>query len=841
MRKIIEFICFLPHGIHMHQAVYLEKVCRFYQSDIHFINLTNKREGSAKSILNLISSETVLNDTCRLVIEGVDADSAFERLSSYIHDEFSNYDEIIVDIENETLCLPPSLLRLAPNLLRGRGNGEGFAKGQLVSFESRSLSSFLNAITSYEFDAVREELLLVLMKKVQDVCEVKKKLFETQIAILHDPVFIEPIKERQAKKETLAQAIIFTVEAICERLAKSDSNYLKERVVDFKDVGLQLLEAAHPTFFLADIKQLDCDSIVFANRLSPSELLRLERTFLKGLILANSSEGSHTLMLAKALAIPVVTEIDNNSALIEGEFALLDARLGFVIPAPSLSAVNYVERAIWPKDLNEFDQEIAPLCLPLSNISTLDEKEIEILAISSTVAEAKKAFENGIKAIGLFPTDSFFVNRAESPTEAWQYEIYRHLVKVAKGRAITVSTLSLGFDKSIKYLNLLPETNPLLGFKGVRIYPQFLFLLHTQLRALLRAAHFGKVKILIPMLQSIEEIRWFKQQVLTVMDHLKVEEGNYGELELGILIELPAAAFMMDLFCQEVDFFTINADSLVQYFHGADKENTKVCALANILSPAFLRLVSKLVLAAHLKGKKISWCGALLEDQAALPLLVGAGLESFTLATAEIKGAKEALDRLDSRHCNALFEKAKNLATFDEVLCLLTAFLDQQKQKRLFEPDCVLLDRHFLGKEEAIQALVTNLSLKGRTLAPVQLEADIWANEDVSGAHLGKGFALSFVKSSHLLHSSASIVRLIEPIIWDETTKESVNFIIILVIKNAAKNEQSQSEEAGLYNEQSDFYVTLVRKLTHEKVRNTLNLIGSEKEMISYLVNELGL
>lgn len=852
MRKIIEFICFLPRGIHVRPAVHLEKICRLYQSDIRFVNLRNKLEGSAKSILALMRTDTVLNDTCRLIIEGVDADSAFEALSSYIHDEFPNCDEVIDDVENEDLCLSPSLLRLAPNLLKGKGVSEGFAKGQLVRFESRPLSFFLDAKTTREFEAVREELLLVLMEKAARACEAEKAFLETQMAILHDPLFIEQIQARIDQDETLAKAIIFEVEAVCDLLAKSNSIYLKERATDLKDAGLQLLKAAHPAHPFANMNQLQSDSIVFAKSLTPSELLALERPFLKGIILANVGAGSHTLMLAKALNIPVVTEIDlDNSALIEGDLAFLDARFGFVIPSPSTSVINHFERAVWLVDQKDTEEkEVDSLPLALLNPITLDEKEIEISAISTSAVEAKKAFENGAKNIGLFTTDFFFIDKTEPPSEAEQFEIYRHLVKAAKGKAVTVSTLSFGFDKSIKYLNLPQEANPLLGYRAVRIYPQFLFLFHTQLRALLRAAFFGKIKILIPMIQSIEEIRWVKQQLLAVIEHLKTEGENYGEIKLGMLIEIPAVAFMMDLFSQEVDFFTIKADALAQYFHGVDKENDKVSALANFLSPAFLRLVSELVLTAHSNGKKISWCGDLLADNTALPLLVGMGLDAFTLATSEIKTTKEALAKLNSLHCEALFEQVKCCATLDEVVHLLTAFSLKQKQKPLFDPECVLLDCDFLSKEEAIQTLVGNLSLKGRTQMPVQLEADIWAHEDLCSTNLGKGFALSFVKSPHLLYSSVSLARLAEPVVWDNEKKEPVDFIIMLtmqtLVENLLKEQGEQNEQNGLdgsslYNEQSDFFVNLVRKLTHEKFRSTLKQMGSEKEMILYLTNELGL
>ncbi len=545
-------------------------------------------------------------------------------------------------------------------------------------------------------------------------------------------------------------------------------------------------------------------------------------------------------MLANALNIPLVTEIDcDSSGVIEGELAFLDAKFGFVIPSPSAAVVNHFERALWLVEQKDLEQDVDLSSLALANSTTLDEKEIEISAISASVVEAKKAFENGARNIGLFTTDFFFIDKAQPPSEAEQFEVYRHLVKVANGKAITVSTLSFGFDKKIKYLNLVSEANPLLGYQAVRIYPQFLFLFHTQLRALLRIAYFGKVKVLIPMIQSIEEIRWVKQQVLAVTEHLNAEGENYGELQLGMLIEIPAVAFMMDLFCQEVDFFTIRAKSLVQYFHAADKENDKVCALANFLSPAFLRFVSELVLAAHLNEKKISWCDDLLEDNTALPLLLGAGIDSFTLATPKIKVVKEALDKLDSLQCKTLFEQVKRSATLDEVLCLLATFSREQKQKRLFDPECVLLNCDFLSKEEAIQTLVGNLSLKGRTEAPALLEADIWAHEDLCSTNLGKGFALSFVESEHLLYSSASIARLVEPIIWDDEKKESVNFIILLTMKKSEENEQNELDGSCSYSQQSDFFVNLVRKLTHERFRNTLNQMSSEKEMILYLSNEL--
>lgn len=223
--------------------------------------------------------------------------------------------------------------------------------------------------------------------------------------------------------------------------------------------------------------------------------------------------------------------------------------------------------------------------------------------------------------------------------------------------------MDIGGDKPIDYLNLPHEHNPFLGYRAVRIYPQFIALFHTQIRAILRAAPFGHTKVMIPMIQSIEEIRWVKEQIATVKAVMDSEGVAYGDIELGIMVEIPSVAFIMDQFCKEVDFFSIGSNDMTQYLLAVDRDNDNVAKLYNSLAPSFLRLLKAVVEGAHEHGKWVGLCGELGANKKVLPLLVGAGLDELSMAAPSIAPTKAALRQFDSEQCRDLFAQACDCAT----------------------------------------------------------------------------------------------------------------------------------------------------------------------------------
>ncbi|MCC4800965.1 phosphoenolpyruvate--protein phosphotransferase [Enterovibrio norvegicus] len=826
MKKEVAFTCELPNGIHARPANHLEAVCRQFSSDITLKNLRNENTGSAKSVLSLVGTDTLLNDPCSLIIEGDDAEAAFDMLATYLREEFPLCDEEIVVMDEGDVTLPQSLMNHNPTLIRAKRLSAGIAKGKLIRYNDIELSVFEQEIASLTFEQAKQQVTETLIDKAELASGQEKEIIKAHLGILNDETLNEKVSGFVSNGESLAKAILLTVAAITETLMQSSSAYLKERVLDIKDIALQLLMTAHPHVEVTTDFTLTEPSIVIANDLTPSQFLGLDRAFLQGLILTQAGSTSHTVILARAFNIPAVSGVEIDAcAKHEGETLFVDGGLGIVALAPSDAVATYFERAMWlAEQVKAAESEYLNL-----QAQTKDGHKIEIAANIACTVEAESAFAKGAEGIGLFRTEMLFMDRSTAPDEQEQFDAYKEVLEAAGDKAVIIRTMDIGGDKPLDYLNLPHEHNPFLGYRAVRIYPQFLALFHTQLRAILRAAQYGHTKVMIPMIQSIEEIRWVKAQLEIVKAELTNDNTPFGAIELGIMVEIPSVAFIMDQFCKEVDFFSIGSNDMTQYLLAVDRDNDNVAKLYNSLAPSFLRLLRAVVSGAQAHDKWVGLCGELGANKKVLPLLVGAGLNELSMAAPSIAPTKAALRQFDSEACKALFNEACDCATIADVEALLEAFTQSQEDKPLLDVECVLLDCDFNSKEEAIQTLVGNLGVRGRTHVVNELEADIWARESVFTTGLGNGFAIPHTKSDNIAHSSISIARLNKPVIWSDDEDGAVEFVIMLTLN---KNQGDQHMR---------IFSGLARKLIHESFRNTLKTMTTEAEIISYLQSELSL
>ncbi|MEZ8028859.1 phosphoenolpyruvate--protein phosphotransferase [Enterovibrio norvegicus] len=826
MKKEVAFTCELPNGIHARPANHLEAVCRQFSSDITLKNLRNENTGSAKSVLSLVGTDTLLNDPCSLIIEGDDAEAAFDVLATYLREEFPLCDEEIVVMDEGDVTLPQSLMNHNPTLIRAKRLSAGIAKGKLIRYNDIELSVFEQEIASLTFEQAKQQVTETLIDKAELASGQEKEIIKAHLGILNDETLNEKVSGFVSNGESLAKAILLTVAAITETLMQSSSAYLKERVLDIKDIALQLLMTAHPHVEVSTDFTLTEPSIVIANDLTPSQFLGLDREFLQGLILTQAGSTSHTVILARAFNIPAVSGVEIDAcAKHEGETLFVDGGLGIVALAPSDAVATYFERAMWlAEQVKAAESEYLNL-----QAQTKDGHKIEIAANIACTVEAESAFAKGAEGIGLFRTEMLFMDRSTAPDEQEQFDAYKEVLEAAGDKAVIIRTMDIGGDKPLDYLNLPHEHNPFLGYRAVRIYPQFLALFHTQLRAILRAAQFGHTKVMIPMIQSIEEIRWVKAQLEIVKAELTNDHTPFGAIELGIMVEIPSVAFIMDQFCKEVDFFSIGSNDMTQYLLAVDRDNDNVAKLYNSLAPSFLRLLRAVVSGAQAHDKWVGLCGELGANKKVLPLLVGAGLNELSMAAPSIAPTKAALRQFDSEACKALFNEACDCATIADVEALLEAFAQSQEDKPLLDVECVLLECDFNSKEEAIQTLVGNLGVRGRTHVVNELEADIWARESVFTTGLGNGFAIPHTKSDNIAHSSISIARLNKPVIWSDDEDGAVEFVIMLTLN---KNQGDQHMR---------IFSGLARKLIHESFRNTLKTMTTEAEIIGYLQSELSL
>lgn len=823
------FTCVLPNGIHARPATQLEQVCRQFDCDIQLTNLRSERSGNAKSILALIGTDTLLDDSCLMTFSGDDSKQAMIAVEAYITHEFPHCDEALDTIvDDDTIVLPQSLLRHQPTLLTGKSLVLGIAKGRLVDYHTVDLNNFAtaqqdNEVARFEhaFQLVRESLT----HSIATASEHEKDIIKSHLAILQDVSFIDDIHQRLIHNST-ANAILACTDKLTQQLQHSSSRYLRDRSLDIQDIATQLLTAAYPDQHPVATLILTQPSIVIAQDLTPSQFLGLDKNLLQGLVLTNASKTSHTIILARAFNIPTLSAI----TLEQCEGALntsvyLDSNLGVLAILSNSGCRHYFARAIKLQQ----QQQIAQAHLATQPAQTQDGKKIEIAANIACPIEVQSAFNNGAESIGLFRTEMLFMGRSDAPSETEQFAQYCDVLAAAGEKTVIIRTMDIGGDKSLDYLNLPHEINPFLGYRAVRIYPQFLSLFHTQIRAILRATAFGHVKLMIPMIQSIEEIRWVKKQIALVKAQLRHEGIAFDEnMAVGIMVEIPSVVFIMDQFCLEVDFFSIGSNDMTQYLLAVDRNNNAVAHLYNSLTPAFLCMLNQVISTAHKHGRWVGLCGELSADLNMLPLLVGAGLDEISMSAPNILNTKAALSQLDSEACQTLFQQACDCATTAEIEALLTQARRNKPSKPLLSLDCVFKHAEFHNKEDTIQAMVGNLTIAGRVKNSYKLEEDIWAREAIFSTEIGYGFAIPHTKSEHIQDSSISIAQLATPIDWGSDAGD-VDFIIMLTLN------QEQSEQ------HMRIFSSLARKLINASFREQLKSCQTDTEIITMLTVELAI
>ncbi|MGN5139633.1 phosphoenolpyruvate--protein phosphotransferase [Aeromonas sp. 164P] len=823
----LAFQCALPNGLHARPASHLEAKCKNFACDIVLTNHRTCKSGSAKSSLALIGTDTLFQDECSLTFQGEQAELAYSQLKDYLENEFHLCDEPLeAVIDHNDVCLPNSLLNHTPKLIHGKPLVRGIAKGKIVKLGGIHLQSYAAEQDAHEaerFANAHQQVVNDLEQKLPTASRQEKEILTSHLSMVTDDELIAKIKTHLIHSST-ANAIIATMQAYMAQFSQASSEYLRERALDIQDLGLQLLAAAYPERQSVS-QELHENSIVIADELTPSQFLNLDKNYLQGLILAKASHTSHTTILARSFNIPTLInhELQQRDDL-PNDDAYLDCQLGVLALEPNAGTRGYFERAMQLAKQKQGGEQV----YIGQKITTLDGRAVEIAANISHPIEAQAAMLAGADGVGLFRTEMIYMDRAQAPSEEELYECYRDALIHAQGQPIIFRTMDIGGDKPLAYLNLPHENNPFLGYRAVRIYPQFLNLFHEQLRALLRASVHGKTRIMFPMINSIEEIRWVKEQLALVKQQLEQARIAVSqEIKIGIMVEIPSTAFILDHICQEVDFLSIGSNDMTQYLLAVDRDNPNVASLYDSLVPSFLRLLEQVVSNAHQYDCWVGLCGELGSDPKSLPLLIGAGLDELSMSTPAILATKAKVANLNYTQCRALFEQACACATKAEIEAILANAQLNAANKPIISRECMLLDVEYANKEEAIQAMVGNLVITGRAQDGYALENDIWAREAVFSTDLGFGFAIPHTKSEHIQHSSISMARLTKPIDWQGDAGE-INFIIMLTLNSQQGNEHMK------------IFSALARKLMHKDFRAKLQTSTNGQEAAELLQAIIG-
>jgi fructose-specific PTS system IIA-like component len=813
------FICPLPNGVHARPASLLEEVSRNFTSEIILLNQRTGRTVSAKSVLAIISADIRHNDSCELTVSGVDEQEAMSRMTVFVDNTLPHCDDApsLIPALNGKSHLPLVLQNTDVTVCHGTPVVPGVAQGRVVQAGGFKIPASLsmNGVTdsAAEWRVLDEALTNLIALYDRQLASAKKKieieLLKAHRAIARDSEFHSQLHDAVVKNKRTAAGAIAGAEAhFSKMLFDSGSEMLRGRALDIQDVCFQLLRQVHGDAVGSMAIRLDADSIVVAESLTPGQFLAFDRNFLKGLVLAHAGTTSHTVILARSFGIPTLTGVsDLASARSGNQEAVIDADAGVLLTNLTETARRYY--AMEQRRLTGRQTRVQQFAARPA--ATQDGHRIEIGANIASAGAATAAFDAGAEGVGLFRTEMLFLDRESAPDEAVQFEAYRSVLKAAKNFPVIIRTLDIGGDKPLDYLNLPAEENPFLGFRAVRIYPKFEPMFRTQVRALVRASAHGKLKLLLPMIATVDEARWVKKIISEEQAKCAAEKIPFDNaMPVGAMIELPAAAFAMDALCRELDFFSIGSNDLLQYLMAADRANASVAGLYNPLQPAFLRLLKQITDAARANKKWIGLCGEMGGQTKFLPLLAGFGLNEISASTPAIAGLKAELAGLKFADCQQLLAAALGCATAGEVMALLENF-SSRRTAALIDPELVIVDSDAATKEEAIKQAVDRLYILGRTEDSRAVEEAIWRREQTYSTGFGHGFAIPHCKTNAMRFNSLVLLKLKSPVKWNSLDGRPVRVVILFAVR-----------ETNSATEHMKVFAKLARQVMNENFRARL-------------------
>ncbi|RXJ02054.1 phosphoenolpyruvate--protein phosphotransferase [Anaerobacillus alkaliphilus] len=563
-------------------------------------------------------------------------------------------------------------------VIEGIAASSGFASGKVFRLEAVELNVERRNITDSQSEVMRfekavetakKELTIIKEHAQRELGDDKAAIFAAHILVLSDPELLNPIKDRIISETINAEFALHDVsQMFITMFEQMENEYMKERAADIRDVVQRVLshllgvEITNPS-------QINEEVIIVAEDLTPSDTAQLNRNFVKGFVTDIGGRTSHSAIMARSMEIPAVVGTKEIMAnVLHGEFLIIDGIEGKAIINPDQETINEYENKKRQFEL----QKVEWAKLVNEKTVSKDGHHVELAANIGTPADVRGVLENGAEGVGLYRTEFLYMGRTDLPTEDEQYEAYKTVLEKMEGKPVVVRTLDIGGDKELPYLKLPHELNPFLGFRAIRLCLEKTEIFRTQLRALLRASKYGNLKIMFPMIATLDEFREAKAVLLDEKKKLLAEGTEVLEtIEIGIMVEIPSTAIISDVFAKEVDFFSIGTNDLIQYTMAADRMNEKVSYLYQPYNPAILRLINMVIKAAHNEGKWVGMCGEMAGDEIAIPLLLGLGLDEFSMSATSILPSRSQLTQLTKSEASQLAQKALAMGTAEEVVALV--------------------------------------------------------------------------------------------------------------------------------------------------------------------------
>lgn len=521
-----------------------------------------------------------------------------------------------------------------------------------------------------------EQLEAIKTKAGETFGEEKEAIFEGHIMLLEDEELeqeiIALIKDELASADAAAYTII---EGQAKALEELDDEYLKERAADVRDIGKRLLQNILG-LAIVDLSAIQDEVILVATDLTPSETAQLNLDKVLGFITDLGGRTSHTSIMARSLELPaIVGTSDVTKQVKNDDYLILDAVNNKIYVNPTADVIDQLKA-----EQNQYVTEKNDLA-KLKDLPaiTLDGHQVEVCANIGTVRDVAGAERNGAEGVGLYRTEFLFMDRDSLPTEDEQFQAYKAVAEAMGSQAVIVRTMDIGGDKDLPYMNLPKEENPFLGWRAIRIAMDRREILHAQLRAILRASAFGKLRIMFPMIISVEEVRDLKGEIETLKAQLREESKAFDEtIEVGVMVETPAAAVIAHHLAKEVDFFSIGTNDLTQYTLAVDRGNELISHLYNPMSPSVLGLIKQVIDASHAEGKWTGMCGELAGDERATLLLLGMGLDEFSMSAISIPRIKKIIRNTNFEDVKALAAQALAQPTAQDLMNCVNKFIEEK-------------------------------------------------------------------------------------------------------------------------------------------------------------------
>ena len=567
-------------------------------------------------------------------------------------------------------------------MLKGIATSSGIAIGKVYKLEQPEV-----VVEELRENAEVElsKLEKAFNKTIDDINKIKERasatlaeselaIFDAHLMMAQDPEFKEQIvalinegKSSDFAAKTVADNMIGMFESM-------DDAYFKERAADIKDVSYRLL-CNLLGLIIPDLTTINEEVVIVSEEMTPSDTAQLNKKYAQGFVTEVGGKTSHAAIMAVTLGIPAVVGCTGiMKECKNGDMIIVDAKNGDVIINPSEDEIKeYTAK----RDAFLKEKEALKVLLNMPTIS-VDNHQVELVANIGSPKDMEGVAENGAEGVGLYRTEFLYMESTDDfPSEDSQYEAYKVVLEKAEGKRVVVRTLDIGGDKVLPYFEFEPEMNPFLGYRAIRLCLDRKDIFKTQVRALLRASTYGKLAIMFPMIATINEFKQAKQFVLDTKEEL-IKEGIKvaDDIEIGMMVEIPASAALATEFAKYADFFSIGTNDLIQYSMAADRMSEKVSYLYQPLNPAILRLIKMTIDGAHSQGKWCGMCGEMAGDPIAAPVLLGLGLDEFSMSASRILPTRKIINSLQYEKMKALAEQALNCDSEEEVIELLNKTLN---------------------------------------------------------------------------------------------------------------------------------------------------------------------